>query len=237
MESLKGVVFDMDDTLYPENAYVQSGFRAVSIWLSTHGWVQEEQAFEFLWRGHLEERRGNTFDSLMEAFPGLNHVTELPELVQIYREHPPVIAMFPAMEALLKALKTKGIPTALISDGRHAVQTRKIAALGLQDLIDEIFLTDTWGSNFWKPHQRAYQEAEQALRLHASDLVYVADNPLKDFQTPKALGWRTLWAAFPERVHIYTGAEPGTTALAKTPQEAADLLLNWLHLGKGALPR
>jgi putative hydrolase of the HAD superfamily len=35
----------------------------------------------------------------------------------------------------------------------------------------------------------------------ADRLVYVADNPLKDFLAPKARGWRTLRIARPERIH------------------------------------
>ena len=37
-------------------------------------------------------------------------------------------------------------------------------------------------------------------------LAYVADNPLKDFVTPRARGWWTVQVERPERVHHVRGA-------------------------------
>ena len=32
MPALRAVVFDLDDTLYPEHAYARGGYRAVAAW-------------------------------------------------------------------------------------------------------------------------------------------------------------------------------------------------------------
>ena len=65
-------------------------------------------------------------------------------------------------------------------------------ALGLDSHVDRILLTDQWGSDFWKPHQRAFELLEAEWKCSPSELVYVGDNPTKDFAGPKARGWMTI---------------------------------------------
>ena len=36
LSSYEAIIFDLDDTLYPERAYVLSGFHAVAVWGKTH---------------------------------------------------------------------------------------------------------------------------------------------------------------------------------------------------------
>lgn len=228
MEQLRGVVFDMDDTLYPESSYVESGFQAVARWLGGKGFASRE-AFDFLWGEFQHGRRGDTFDALLQAFPTLQAMVQVHQLVEIYREHFPTLSLFPEMESLLDRMKARGIPTALISDGPRTVQAKKVEALGLASKVDAIFLTDAWGREFWKPHPRAFQAAEQALGLRGECLAYIADNPTKDFQAPHSLGWRTLWATFPGRVHANLDAAPNPTAIAQTPREAVKQIEAWLQ--------
>jgi putative hydrolase of the HAD superfamily len=52
------LIFDLDDTLYPEISYVESGFRAVSAFLETQfGWPREA-SLEFLKKVFATEGRG-----------------------------------------------------------------------------------------------------------------------------------------------------------------------------------
>src|SRR5205823_5099149 len=71
-------------------------------------------------------------------------------------------------------------------------QKAKVDALGLESIVDRIVLTDQWGSDFWKPHYRAFDLLESDWRLSPSELVYVGDNPRKDFVSPKSRGWLTI---------------------------------------------
>jgi putative hydrolase of the HAD superfamily len=60
------VVFDLDDTLYPEIEYVRSGFRAVAFELEARFDVHAEEAFALLWRALQVHGRGKTFDRVLE---------------------------------------------------------------------------------------------------------------------------------------------------------------------------
>jgi len=64
----RGVVFDMDDTLYSERDYVRSGFGVVA----QHAASTTDEAtilFAWLWSAFEAGRRDDTIDGLFGAFP------------------------------------------------------------------------------------------------------------------------------------------------------------------------
>jgi len=110
-------------------------------------------------------------------------------MVEIYRTHKPSINL--AQDALEALRELRQIATiAVISDGPITSQSRKAEALELESFADPILLTEIWGSQYRKPHPRAFQELQRHRPAHV--YVYVADNPLKDFAAPRQLGWVTV---------------------------------------------
>jgi putative hydrolase of the HAD superfamily len=188
-QRIKGVVFDLDDTLYFEDTYVHSGFRVVAQHLA-HGDNQDlERIFSFCWDAHLSGQRGHIFDDLCSVF---DLTTPSLELVRMYREHIPNIRLEPEVSQLIQTLKTRGFGLGLITDGALVSQRAKVAALGLRSIFNSVICTDEYGRDFWKPHCKAFEATMQALSLPAEALVYVADNPEKDFVAPRDLGWLTV---------------------------------------------
>ena len=65
-------------------------------------------------------------------------------------------------------------------------------ALGLD--VDNVIITDELGGvQFRKPCDIAFRIMTTRWRLNPADIVYVGDNPAKDFQAPQQLGMRSLW--------------------------------------------
>jgi len=190
------VAFDLDDTLYPERAFVRSGFRAVSDHLARTGVVDHpvEADFEAVFDAGV---RGRTFNHVLEAL-GVEPTERLiRDLVRIYRSHRspsgarrPEIALYPDADRALTDLEASGLRRALVSDGALEAQQAKVEALGLAERLDAIVLTDAWGPQFWKPHPRAFRELTDRFGLMPGECLYVADNPAKDFQGPAEAGWR-----------------------------------------------
>lgn len=183
------LVFDLDDTLYPEGDYVLSGFAAAGRWLQKHrgaGRFAEAAAALF-----AAGRRGKIFD---EALPmvGVDPKPELVrELLTVYRDHVPVLAPYEDAADIL-AWAGGGFRLGLITDGYAAVQARKIRALELESRISCRVITDEIGREFWKPSEEPYRRVMAQHSGPADGFVYVADNPRKDFIGAKALGWRTV---------------------------------------------
>jgi putative hydrolase of the HAD superfamily len=190
------VVFDVDDTLYLERDYVFSGFAAVGEWAGK--WLGIPQFAEVCRSAHNAGHRGNIFDEAL-AHCGVRPTSELiSTLVAIYRVHVPGIRLCADAALALEALAVQ-FPLAIVSDGPAISQSRKVETLGLNRFASPIVLTEIIGREFGKPHPRAFQEVQQLVKAH--HLVYVADNPLKDFIAPRELGWSTIRIRRPEGLH------------------------------------
>lgn len=202
MAKLKGVVFDLDDTLYLERDYVRSGFRAISAFLGQRGPFTESEIFSFLWGAFESGVRGETFDQLFQTFPEMAKLFSVTDLVSVYREHTPSITMQAGMLGIIERLSAGDVMLGIVSDGLLVSQKAKTVALGLNRLFDEIVLTDVWGKEYWKPHCRAFGFLEQRFELLPREMVYIGDNPEKDFIAPKARGWVTFRLRVPGQLRF-----------------------------------
>src|SRR3546814_4889204 len=117
------VVLDLDDTLYLERDYVRSGFKAVEQWL-----VLERAAAGFsdtCWRLFEGGHRGDIFDQGLLELGLDSHAALVAQLVTVYREHHPDIALQPGARRFLEASRP-GQAIALLTDGHLVSQQRQI---------------------------------------------------------------------------------------------------------------
>ena len=229
MPRWRAVVLDLDDTLYPEAAYVRSGFRAVAGRAEgTLGIPAPEGERELV---SLFEAgvRGDTFDRWLAA-RGLGGATAVADLVATYRGHAPHIDPFPEAEQLIAQLRADGAAIGLLSDGDPAVQGAKLDALGLRDAFDAIVVTGELGPDAGKPSPRGFEEVLRGLGdALPGEAVYVSDNPAKDFVGARRAGMRSIRVRRPDG--IYADLEP------KTPEHAPDAEVSGLDEVPSALER
>lgn len=217
------VVFDLDDTLYPESDFVHSGFAAVDTWLRTNHGVEgfDERARALFAAGH----RGRIFDETLETLPARLPADLVPTLVEVYRTHRPTLQLFSDATAALNWITAAKLQSALITDGFSRVQRAKIDALGLRTRLGSCIVTDDLGGReFWKPHPEAFRRVMAAYPGSPDGFLYVADNPRKDFIAPRQLGWRTLRIRRPGGEHANYEGTSGESSdrevftLASLPQ-------------------
>jgi putative hydrolase of the HAD superfamily len=206
MDAFSLVVFDLDDTLYPEVEFVISGFRAVAQYLADLGVIDAESFFFTSISLFITGSRGNIFNLALERLAVGFPPARIGELVRVYREHRPQIRPFAGSPKLLKLLKEKGAVLALISDGPVRTQQNKLRALGLETYFDHLVFTAAHGEDWGKPSPRAFLEVMERSRAPAAACVYVADNPEKDFVAPNRLGWHTIRVR--ETIGLYCDASP-----------------------------
>ena len=202
MKNILGIVFDLDDTLYLEREYVRSGFRRIAEDAGTRCGLSTDEVFSFLWGRFESGVRGDTIDQMLTTYPQIAARFAACELVGMYRSHAPQIEMLPQMTELLARLRSQGMPLGVVSDGPLASQAAKAKALGLYGLVSAMRLTDEWGPEFWKPHPRAFLSITDDWRTEPEGMVYIGDNPAKDFLAPKRLGWHTIRLRLPEQLRF-----------------------------------
>lgn len=198
------LVFDLDDTLYPEQQFVRSGFHAAGEWLrQTHGTDGLEQ---FATRLFDAGQRDRIFDLALER---LGLPSDLvPALVVAYRTHLPDIRLFDdARDALAEF--GSAFTLGLLTDGYLITQQQKVAALSLSKLIQVIIFSDEFGRQHWKPSPTPYRRAMELAGCNGAMCMYIADNPAKDFIGARRLGWQTVRIRRPDGLYASLDAAPG----------------------------
>lgn len=197
------VVFDLDDTLYPEGAFVRSALAAAGRH-AAETWGLRGTGVEALRLFDVGQRQRIFQAAHAAAGHGELSDERAGELLKVYREHrPESLPWFPDARAAIEQLHGKS-PLELISDGYLPTQAHKFAALGAGIWIPNPVFTESLGREHWKPSPRAFELVMQ--RHPGADFVYVADNPAKDFVAPRALGWQSIRIRRPEGV--YCDVEP-----------------------------
>src|SRR5262245_63774379 len=115
------VVFDLDDTLYPERDFARAGFRTAA------AWAEDALGLKDL---HLDMERlleegylGRIFALALEARAPGHSPAHLQALVAAYRSCEPVLALHEDARFALDHFGAAGL-LGLITDGTHAVQQK-----------------------------------------------------------------------------------------------------------------
>lgn len=183
------LIFDLDDTLYPEDTYVLSGFRAVAERGQHHFGLPADDSYRFMVDVLEQEGRGKVFDRWLYAH-GLLTRENVRKCVKCYRHHVPDIRLTPVADRILR--DHSDLPLYLVTDGHKIAQSRKVEALGLESRFKRIFITHRFGKKHSKPSTYCFEKIRAAESCEWQDMMYVGDNPAKDFVNLNPLGVKTV---------------------------------------------
>ncbi len=172
------IVFDLDDTLYNEIDYLKSAYKFISKQMTSEN------------HNSLYSRMFTMYKNGEDVFQFLSeqYNIEKQEILNTYRNHKPDIQLFEGALDLIQTIKNKDGKIAIITDGRVKTQTAKIEALGIDQFLSKVVISEAIGTE--KPNVLNYETIEDALPARV--YYYIADNIKKDFVTPNALGWKTI---------------------------------------------
>jgi putative hydrolase of the HAD superfamily len=170
------VVFDLDDTLYPEWQFVHSGIRHIikkfklnKSTRSTGFYASQINWIHFL----INENSLALTDQLLS------------DVLEEYRHHVPSITLREGALEFLSALKEQRCSIGLVTDGRSITQRNKLSSLGIDMFFDQIVISEELGSE--KPSFDNFKAFDFNVAKY-----YFGDNLRKDFVTPNRLGWATI---------------------------------------------
>ncbi len=194
LSMIKAVVFDLDDTLYPELEFQKSGFDAIAKYL------KEEHCPEITRSKIIDTYRRNPKRCFQEIIKQYKIPVQAKLLIELYKYHNPNIRLFPSVQNVLEKLRKKFmLKLGLISDYDYRTQQNKFAALGIQGLFDSVIFTDTIGAP--KPKSKAFQMTIDELKCLGDSIIYVGDNEQKDFIGARKNGFKTIKFTHPKGIY------------------------------------
>jgi len=184
------LIFDLDDTLFDEMSYVKSGLRAVAAYgRVSFGW-NEKVSYTFLDDYLAKHGRGQVFDEWLRAHDHYS-VSRVKQCVHVYRHHTPNIGLSKVALQIL-SLYQRVYSLYLVTDGHKIVQQKKIAALGIEAMFKRCLITHRFGIRHAKPSLYCFEKIREVEKCSWSSMVYVGDNPAKDFVNLNAMGSLTV---------------------------------------------
>jgi FMN phosphatase YigB (HAD superfamily)/predicted ATP-grasp superfamily ATP-dependent carboligase len=187
--AIRGVVFDLDDTLIPQKRWIGAKLEALH---ALHADALPDRV-AFLREAYrlVEERApGRLLDEVAQCFNLPARLRD--ELVTAYRTARPAFCeVFPDVLPTLETLKRLGLRVAVLTDNPPDAQRAKIEASPLRDLLDAVVFTREEGGE--KPDPRGFAAIAGRLGLPARALAMVGDNPHRDMSGASAAGFGRLF--------------------------------------------
>lgn len=183
------IIFDLDDTLYNEYTFVKSGFKIVADYISSITFVDSRKIYLRMLKLLKVHGRGKVFDMILNEY-SIATKKNVKKCLSIYRGHKPNIKLYPKVLNIIKKLSSYNLY--LVTDGNKLVQTSKIRALGIQDLFIKLFITGYFGKKATKPSLYCFEKIKVKEKCSWPDLVYIGDDPNKDFVNLNKLGVKTV---------------------------------------------
>lgn len=166
IQPIKGVIFSLDNTLYNERQYVKNSCNKNPNYLKN--------------------------DKLWNLLPKEKYKTTKSK--EIHKSRISEITLHDEVIKIISKLRKKNIKIGIITDGLPEIQRKTIMTLGLEEIFDDIIITDELGGiQFRKPNDISFRILQNRWKVPFEQIVCVGDNPLKDFQAPWQLGMKSLY--------------------------------------------
>ena len=205
MSERRAIVFDLDDTLYPQERFMLSGFLTVSRLVETRFGVPRATVMRIL-KSARRSHPGREFQALCRRC-ALSE-TIVPELITAVRTHRPWIRL-PALSAIvLRALRPLW-RIGVLTNGMPSVQRRKVDALELMRLVDVVLYAEEHVPG-GKPSPATFHAVRERLEVSAQRTVFVGDDPVADIFGANRAGFRTIYVS--RSRHAWSSALPAPDA-------------------------
>ena len=182
------LAFDLDDTLYEEITFVKSGLKSVSDYLYRKYSIPKNNSENFFYEELLKDRN-RILDKALIKF-NIYSKNEVKKCLSVYRSHNPKIQLYPQVNYIFRKFGKESIY--IITDGNKLVQKNKINALKVTKKIKSHIITSNYGIKHSKPSPYCFLHICKKENIQPHELVYIGDNPNKDFISIKKLGFKTI---------------------------------------------
>jgi len=238
-QTLKAVLFDIDDTLFPSSEFADAArLSAVEAIVAAGLEVDPAVAMDELADvvREFSSNYGHHFDQLVVRLAphlreGVHKALVVAAGVRAYHETKALLRPFPDAVRCLAALSRTPLLRGVLTNGLTIKQAEKLVRLGLHEAFSPgaLFISEDLGVA--KPHPRIFQIACEALGVDPGSVLYVGDNPVKDIDAAHEAGLVTCLRRGTGKHAMAVGAHAPDCEV-----ETLDELLPWLDSRFGIRP-
>jgi FMN phosphatase YigB (HAD superfamily) len=190
LDEVRGIVFELDDTLLDQKAWMVSKLEQT--------WRKESEREKAILPGRAEFlstalqiiEEGNN-EHLFEALCVQLHLDDATRLrlIESYRQaRPGDCPLYDDVPVTLYQLRRLGYRIGILSDNPPAAQRQKLEVCGLLPWVDVLVLAQELGIR--KPDPKVFEACAHLLDLPPQQLVMVGPNPFRDMQGFCNAGYR-----------------------------------------------
>ena len=210
MKSIKGVIFDLDNTLLDFMKMKEFAVKAAVKGMIEAGlMVDEEDSYTEIVRIYEEFGWENqkVFDVFIEKQIGhVEHKYLAAGIVAYRRAREANLMAYPNVNKTLMALAKSGIKLGVVSDAPSREAWMRIYYLNLYHFFDVVITFDDSGER--KPSEKPFKLCLDALDLDPNETIMVGDWPERDVVGAKNLGMKTAFARYGDTFGtVHSGAD------------------------------
>lgn len=190
--NIKAVVFDAYGTLFDVHSAVARHEAQVGPEAARLSEIWRAKQLEYSWvlslAGQYEPFWSLTDKALDYAFarcPTADYSVR-PLLLDAYR----TLDAYPEAQETLRALRAKGLRTAILSNGDPAMLSAAVSSAGLAGDLDAVLSVEA--AKIFKTSPDAYQLALEELSLNVDEIVFVSSNRW-DIAGAAVFGFTPIW--------------------------------------------
>lgn len=208
--SIGAVIFDLDDTLYPQAEFLDAAWDEVARAAGEAGALPVAVRAALAVVAAHGSDRGRIIDRAV-VLAGEPRLDVAPLVRRFLSSCPDKMPTYPGAAEAVAAVRRR-VPVGLVTDGAPDTQRAKLRAIGLEEAFDAVVLSDELGREFRKPRPEPFLAAARALGVAPSAVVVVGDRPDKDVAGARAAGMRVLRIVGGEYADRGDDLDPGSRA-------------------------
>jgi 2-haloacid dehalogenase len=192
LEGIKACVFDAYGTLFDVHAPIQKVAAEIGPKANEVSRLWRQKQLEYTWLRSLMgvhsdfwHVTGDALDYALEVH-GIDEPGLKDEILVFYLK----LDAYPDAREALKTLKSRGLRTAILSNGSPSMLDSAVRAAGLEKLLDMVLSVEDVG--IYKPSRRVYRHAMQKFVIHdAPSICFVSANTW-DAQAAAQFGFQAV---------------------------------------------
>jgi 2-haloacid dehalogenase len=192
LDGIRACVFDAYGTLFDVGAPLRKLAPEIGEHAAAISDLWRQKQLEYTWLRSLMGVHADFWHVTAEALDyalerhGVNEPGLKDELMALYLK----LEAYPEVAEALEAVKAKGKPTAILSNGSPSMLEAAVRHAGLEKLFNLVLSVEDVG--IFKPSRRVYRHAMQKLQIHEAPAICFVSANTWDVQAAAQFGFQSV---------------------------------------------